>query len=194
MPSSSRETETSMQSLEAIRGTTPPNLRTHPSTGIPEADSERGSGIASPLPHSVRHVNSFQKELPFTMQRWLADTGTSPPITRLANCTDSPDDMCPPDQEDGDVPAAITDMLGTQSTHATGKTLPSSAGRTRDGDGDISLLEVGAWCSEDLRLVLLEIAYCIGLTYRMSEKNSTTSVHVKQFKNLWLWQKFSDPL
>jgi hypothetical protein len=194
MSPSSRQTETSMQSLEAIRGTTHPNLRTQPSTGIPEADSERGRGTTSSLPHSVRHVNSFQRELPFTMQRWLADTDTSRPITRLVNCTESPDDMCPPDQEDGDVPAAITDILGTQSTHATGKTLPSSADRTGGGDCDISLREMGAWCSDDdLRLVLLEIVYCIGLTYRLSEKNST-SVHVKQLKNLWLWQKFSDTL
>jgi hypothetical protein len=183
-----------MQSLEAIRGTTPPNLRTQPSTGIPEADSERGRGTTSSLPHSVRHVNSLQRELPFTMQRWLADTDTSRPITRLVNCTESPDDMRPPDEEDGDVPAAITDILGTQSTHATDKTHPSSADRTGAGDWDISLREVGAWCSEDdLRLVLLEIVYCIGLTYRLSEKNST-SVHVKQLKNLWLWQKFSDTL
>jgi hypothetical protein len=184
-----------MQSLEEIRGTTPPNLRTHPSTGISEADSERSSGTTSSLPHSVRHVNSFQWELPFTMQRWLADTDTSRPITRLVNCTESSDDMCPPDQEDGDVLAAITDILGTQSTHATGKTLPSSRDGTRGGNLDISLHEVGAWCSEDdLRLVLLEIVHCTGLTYRLSEKKSTTSVHVKQLKNLWLWQKFSDTL
>jgi len=185
------QTETSIQSLEPIRGTSSRKSCIHSSVGIPETDSEGGSGTASSLSRSARHTRSFQRELPFTMQRWLTDADTSQPTKRLVNSTESPDDVCLPDLEYRYIPTSIADIPSKQGIPATDEMFQSSW----SGHKDISLLEVGAWCSDDgLRWVQLEIFYCIWLTDCLLEKKSIRSAHVKLPKNLQQRQKFSDPL